>query len=255
MQDFELRQLLPGAPGIPAHMRVSHDARVFDELHQPEVTAAVYLPPWSPETVAAFNRLAQPSRAFTAQKEFDTAMTYIAGDEPDLQRLFNMLRRGNAEWLHPALADVSPDTSRIILNEVAERQAEFVDAASAAFGEPAVRTSFQVMDFMADCRNDLVFQPARAYACEAHTDPHNSGLIAHPVGTILVDQTGLDIPGLRKQFGDFHLLAAVHLSGRLWQAPAASLMMWKGEKSGNPQYHLIPPVSHNLRRARLFALT
>lgn len=255
-QDYQLRPLLPGAAGIPAHIRVSHDPHVYTEFADPAVTAVVYVPQWSQGVCTVFNQ--QAAERYVRQPEYSKTIQHRIGAEASETLLIELLKTGTIEHLHHQL--FRRTDSAEVINELAERQLEFLEAVAQQTKQPQVRLRYQVVDFIADIASDFhtyqprdyTYQPQQPQMGRAHTDAHTTGLFTSPVGTILVDQDGLDIKGLSKSMGGMTYIPIQELANRLWQIPDASFALWRGEDAENPQYHIIPAVDHNLRRTRLF---
>lgn len=235
--DFEPRLLLPGTPGIPSHMRVSHDVSVFNELADRSVSAAIWVPRWSKPVQEAFNR--------------------IAGQKPDKSRSCNdiffpndgnriaaggFLAQGVRRWLEPVLSQQSREDARVIVDEVVDCQQAFLRM------HPNTRRCVSTLSVFSadDVGVDVFSQPPIDSA--AHMDPFDRGLFASPVGTILVDQDGLDRSLMQK-----YELPVAYCAGRLWQVSDSSFLFMRGRSSDNFQLHFVPPVPGDLMRYRLFA--
>ena len=259
-QDYQPRLLIPGAAGIPSHIRVSHDDRVYQEFADPAVTAVVCVPQWSQGVCDVFNQ--QAAARFSPQPEYSKQIQHRINSDAAEKALLDLLRAGTIEHLHHQL--FGRTDSAVLINELAERQLEFIEAAAQQTKQPDFCVQFQVVDFMSDIifsphmyqPRDYTFDPRLPQLSHAHTDAHATGLFTHPVGTILVDHDGLDIKQLRNCDGGLvHAISVQHLANRLWQIPNASFALWRGEREGNAQYHFIPAGERSNRRARLFAFT
>lgn len=257
MNGFEPRLLLPGTPGIPAHMVVSHDPRVYDVIEDPVITAAVYVPNWSPPVREAFERIAAltPEKQHNIEDRIHLA-GFSAGDVEDFA-LGCIIR-----WLRPAFKPDAREENIHVVHEVAAAHTVFVSAAQRLLrpnlGRMANLHAISRrlnMDDEAGTR----LQPQHPHTSAAHTDPSDNALFSKPLGTVLVDQAGLDIKALRYQDVNtvkhgklIHRIALTHLANRLWQTPDASFGLWRGEGHPAAQYHFFPHITHDVQRFRTF---
>ncbi len=243
--------LVPDSAAMPAHMRVSHHLDVLQEMRDPAVTTALYVPRWSDTTQAAFNRLAQ-QRA-NGDGDYGTSQSYGLNDESMPGRLRSHLQQGNIQFMYTALSLDRRDEAEHVLTEVATQQLAFIETITNVCSSSRLHLLYEVINAGPQDSSYLTYKPHTPHNTAAHTDTQTHGLFTHPVGTVLVDQEGLDIPALRSAHGNYHTIRLTDLADRLWQASQASFALWRGEDSGNPQYHLIPHVPRESRRARLFA--
>jgi len=258
-QDYQPHLLRPGTAGIPAHIRVSHDSRVYQEFADPAVTAVVYVPQWSQGVCTVFNQ--QAAARYASQPEYSKEIDHRIGADATEKPLLELLKAGVIEHLHNQL--FRRTDSAALINELAEQQLEFLEAVGQQTNKAQVHVRYQVVDFVADAFSgfhmyqprEYVHQPLLPHLSRAHTDMNDTGLFSNPVGTILVDQDGLDIKGLRKSMGGTTYIPVHDLANRLWQIPDASFALWRGEGTDSAQYHIIPAVERNLRRTRLFGYT
>ncbi len=255
MNPFEARLLLPDTLGTPKHICQSTDARVLLEFDDPAVTAVNYMPEWSPGVQMAFNQIAQlpykPKTDF-CQQAWDVTQQVQQQDE-----LAGVLNAGNIQWLYLVLFSLPQSQSQAILAELAEKQTSFIEQVGRLTRHRPVDVRFEVADYPMQSINTSIHQPNNIANSRAHTDQHNTGLKTYPYGTVLVDQTDLEIERLRSPLADFHVIKLEHLANRLWQVPAGSFTLWRGEggaKPGyHPQYHFVPHMPCDTRRMRLFA--
>lgn len=237
---FEPRLLLPGAPDLPQTIPVGHDLEVCDELTNPANSAIVYVPKWSASVRRAFNLIA-------GHTVHDARPFEATGGK--VTNLHNFLARQTCKWLLPAIGRWQSAVRNEVIGEVVEQQLAFL--AALRRNQPGydhkIESSWS--PFYKDKKDRLTFSlpPARSFA---HLDGRDNALFAAPVGTVLVDQEGLDI---RRLAGEMLILGVKHLAGRLWQVPGASFAAWQGIGSPNPQFHFFPQVPQDLMRYRLFA--
>lgn len=246
--DFEPRLLLPGAPGIPSHMRVSHDIAVFNELADRSVSAVIWVPRWSEPVQQAFRHIArqQVKRSLCYQDQ-----VMVTPDEQGKTREHDFLTRNIQRWLEPASNLIGTEKFQPAVDEIVWHHQVFLETLeqqkSGCGSELEVNLSRMApkISFM----NSLFLAPPPAPSF-AHRDPDDVGLFASPVGTVLVDQDKLDLSLVTDTDNE---LPAKHCANRLWQVPDNSFLVLRGLSSENPQYHFFPPVSRNLLRFRLFA--
>ncbi len=256
MHPFEPRLLIPGTSGIPAHMRVSHDVRVYEEMADPAVSAVIHVPQWSQNVRDVFARLA--ALPFGSVKNFKSDATLQPGFwQRDSANLRDFLSDMSLVWMLPALKQGAGEENAAAIAEVAAHKLAFAQATS-RYLRPSTKPALAWMtsalqNFSATENNSLSFTPHQPHACIAHTDPTDSGLFSLPIGTILVDQTDLPIKQLRvNRSAHSHGLALTHLANRLWQVPDGSFGLWRGDSHPSAQYHFIPSVPRDLQRYRLF---
>lgn len=259
MKEFEPRLLIPGTPGIPSHIALADDPRVYGALRDPAITAAVYVPRWSAPVREAFARRAELKAGgdFEDRISISPAMLANIGDIEDFA-LDTTVR-----WLRPAFKPHAREENIHVVHEVAAAQAQFAQAAARLLEHHPGRRPY----YHALLRNLHVHAEAdtRVHACHpevsrAHTDPGDTGLFAQPLGTVLVDHEGLDIKGLRqaenlsaRSLYPVHRIGLVHLANRLWQVPDGAFGLWRGEPHVNAQYHFFPEITGDIQRFRAFS--
>lgn len=247
---YQPRLLIPGTPGIPAHMRVSDDPKVYGEFADPSVTAVVYVPKWSAPVREAFASLA--ARSTNSVREYQSHQNFM----PDFpERGYEQMRQGRVaaiwRWLGYGLRPRDLPLHLDMVNEVAAGQLAFAAAAQQRFSSAkgSNRGLVTIMYTRKKIRHQPTvyqFQPDRLDVCQAHSDMLDVALFTNPVGTILVDQTGLKPCAAN----DKNPLG-IQLASRLWQTPDAAFTFLRGSNSGNPQYHFIPVLPPKLPRYRL----
>lgn len=258
MHGFEPRLLMPGTPGIPAHMAVSHDPRVYEEMRDPAITAAVYVPKWSAPVREAFARIA--TIAPEQQKSFEDRIVSSAHAIGDIE---DFAAENIARWLRPAFKPQAAAENYAVVQEIAQAHAAFTTAANRLLDRNPDRQPFYhplSRRLNINDEADTRLQPHLPATSLAHTDPGDAGLFSYPLGTVLVDQTGLDIKRLRTADAHAiskgrqpHRIALTHLANRLWQIPEGSFGLWRGEPHANAQFHFFPHIAHDMQRFRAFA--
>ncbi len=261
MTAFEPRLLQPRSSATPKHIIVDDHPAVLDEMQNPRVTAVVYIPKWSEPVRAAFARIA--AHATAGISDYEDRISIAPHMIKQLGDVEDFAFESTANWLQPVYQRNAFEESISITREIAQAKAQFAAAAARNLPgnperKPYMHTLLRVLDVNDEA--DTRLQPHSPQLSQAHTDPGDAGLFSHPLGTVLVDQTGLDIKSLStidthtvRKGRPIRRIALSHLANRLWQIPDASFALWRGEPNENAQFHFFPQISHNMLRYRAFA--
>ncbi len=150
-----------------------------------------------------------------------------------------------------------------LTREIAQATTLFAEAAARNLPpDPARKPTLHALMRVLDVNDeaDTRLQPHNPKLSLAHTDPGDAGLFSYPLGTVLVDQDGLDVNGLAtidthtvRKGRPIRRIALAHLANRLWQIPEGSFALWRGEPNSNAQFHFFPHIERPMVRYRTFA--